>query len=93
MPAKPEQRVKVLHLSAFRDCGLEERREILDGRSGKFQQCAIVRRGNLENNMGLTGPALIVEEQTTTYVPKGFSAVVNSLGYIILSSGEQGEEP
>lgn len=70
----------------------EEQREILDGRSGKFQQCAIVRRSNLENNMGLTGPALIVEEQTTTYVPKGFSAAINSLGYIILSSGEQDEE-
>ena len=70
----------------------EEQRKILDGRSGKFQQCAIVRRSNLENNMGLTGPALIVEEQTTTYVPKDFSAAINSLGYIILSSGEQDEE-
>jgi N-methylhydantoinase A len=70
---------------------LDDWREVLDGTSGAFQQCAIVRRSNLKNNTELSGPALIVEEQTTTYVPKSFRAAVNAVGYIILTASEQGE--
>ena len=66
-------------------------RRVVDGRTGKMQRCAIVQRNNLENNKSLVGPALIVEEQTTTYVPGGFMAVLNALGYIILSALQEGE--
>ena len=32
----------------------------------------------------MTGPAVIVEDQTTTVVPDGFRVVVNHLGYLVL---------
>ena len=34
--------------------------------------------------MSLDGPALIVEDGTTTVVPQGFSARINALGQIVL---------
>ena len=51
-----------------------------------FVQCGSVARENLQVDKKLVGPALITEEQTTTYIPYGFSASVNSLGFIIISS-------
>jgi N-methylhydantoinase A len=34
--------------------------------------------------MSLDGPALIVEDGTTTVVPQGFAARINALGQIVL---------
>ena len=34
--------------------------------------------------MSLDGPALIVEDGTTTVVPQGFGARINALGQIVL---------
>jgi N-methylhydantoinase A len=34
--------------------------------------------------MSLDGPALIVEDGTTTVVPQGFTARINALGQIVL---------
>ena len=65
-------------------------RSVMDSRTGEFQRCALVQWNSLKNNTGLVGPALIVEEQTTTYVPDGFIAVLNALGYIILSVVQKG---
>ena len=42
------------------------------------------RRNDLVRDGAVAGPAVIVEEQTTTVVPDGFQVVVNSLGYLIL---------
>ena len=42
------------------------------------------RRNDLAPDGAVAGPAVIVEEQTTTVVPDGFQVVVNSLGYLIL---------
>tara|TARA_Y100001934_G_scaffold268435_1_gene350453 strand:+ start:94 stop:1518 length:1425 start_codon:yes stop_codon:yes gene_type:complete len=60
--------------------------EVWDGRNGTFVRCGSVARENLQEDKKLVGPALITEEQTTTYIPNGFSASVNSLGFIIISS-------
>ena len=60
--------------------------EVWDGKNGMFVQCGSVARESLQENKKLVGPALITEEQTTTYIPYGFSASVNSLGFIIISS-------
>jgi len=41
-------------------------------------------RSALGPGMSLDGPALIVEDGTTTVVPQGFSARINALGQIVL---------
>jgi N-methylhydantoinase A len=41
-------------------------------------------RSALGPGMSLDGPALIVEDGTTTVVPQGFSARINGLGQIVL---------
>jgi N-methylhydantoinase A len=59
-------------------------REVLDPASGRREQAAIHERAVLEPGMSLDGPALIVEDGTTTVVPQGFSARINALGQIVL---------
>ncbi len=59
---------------------------VWDGKNGMFVQCGSVARESLQEYKKLVGPALITEEQTTTYIPYGYSASVNSLGFIIISS-------
>jgi N-methylhydantoinase A len=59
-------------------------REVLDPASGRHEQAAIYERTSLSAGMSLDGPALIVEDGTTTVVPQGFSARINALGQIVL---------
>jgi N-methylhydantoinase A len=59
-------------------------REVLDPASGRQEKAAIHERTALSAGMSLDGPALIVEDGTTTVVPQGFSARVNALGQIVL---------
>jgi N-methylhydantoinase A len=59
-------------------------REVLDPASGRHEQAAIHERMALAPGMSLDGPALIVEDGTTTVVPQGFSARINALGQIVL---------
>jgi N-methylhydantoinase A len=59
-------------------------REVLDPASGRHENAAIHERTSLSAGMSLDGPALIVEDGTTTVVPQGFSARVNALGQIVL---------
>ena len=59
-------------------------REVLDPASGARQQAAIHERNALKPGMVLDGPALIVEDGTTTVVPKGFTARLNAVGQIVL---------
>ena len=46
---------------------------------------AIYLRADLSPGMRLTGPALIVEDQTTTVVTSPFDLSVNGIGYLILT--------
>jgi len=59
-------------------------REVLDPASGRHEKAAIHERLSLSPGMSLDGPALIVEDGTTTVVPKGFLARINALGQIVL---------
>jgi N-methylhydantoinase A len=61
-----------------------EQREVLDPASGRHEQAAIHERTSLGLGMSLDGPALIVEDGTTTVVPQGFTARINALGQIVL---------
>jgi N-methylhydantoinase A len=59
-------------------------REVLDPASGRHEKAAIHERMSLSAGMSLDGPALIVEDGTTTVVPQGFTARINALGQIVL---------
>ena len=57
---------------------------MLDPASGAREQAAIHERNALAPGMALDGPALIVEDGTTTVVPRGFTARLNSANQIVL---------
>ncbi len=59
-------------------------REVLDPASGAREKAAIHERDALKPGMSLDGPALIIEDGTTTVVPKGFAARINSVSQIVL---------
>jgi N-methylhydantoinase A len=59
-------------------------RDIVDPETGQRAKAALHERDALEPGMALDGPALIVEDGTTTVVPQGFCARINSLGQIVL---------
>ena len=59
-------------------------RRLFDPLLGEFTNAVVHRRTALAGDAVVPGPAVIVEEQTTTVVPDGFCATVNPLGYLIL---------
>ena len=59
-------------------------RKLFDADKTDYVDVPIYLRDDLAAGMDLPGPALIVEEQTTTVVGDGFDARVNALGYIVL---------
>ena len=59
-------------------------RDVFDPASGLLERAALHERRLLEPGMTLYGPALIVEDGTTTVVPNGFTAHINELGQILL---------
>jgi N-methylhydantoinase A len=60
------------------------RRDVLDPASGRREAAALYERAALGPGMALDGPALIVEDGTTTVVPHGFIVRINTLGQIVL---------
>lgn len=59
-------------------------RAVFDPGSQRFRNAGVYAREDLLPGMSLRGPALIVEDQTTTVVDARFAARVNSLGYLML---------
>jgi len=59
-------------------------RRLFDANRADYVTATSYRRDDLVRDGAVAGPAVIVEEQTTTVVPDGFQVVVNSLGYLIL---------
>ena len=65
-------------------------REVHDPAAGRVPM-AVYNRATLAPGCRLPGPALIVEEQTTTVVPVGFDLEVNGLGYLVLTRTGMGD--
>ncbi len=61
-----------------------ERRAVFDPGQAKDLDTPIYRRADLAPGTRVPGPALIVEDQTTTVVSPSFAASVNALGYLVL---------
>ena len=68
-------------------------RRLFDPVLADYAAAAVHRRERLAPDNTLTGPAVVVEEQTTTVVPDGFRATVDPLGYLVLERMDgRGEE-
>ena len=63
-------------------------RELHDRASGEAMQAPLYRRAALGAGSALDGPALIVEEQTTTFVSRAFRATIAPGGNIVLERRE-----
>jgi N-methylhydantoinase A len=61
------------------------RRSVFDPDTGEFVEVAIHNRRNLEPGALIPGPAIIVEDETSTVVSRLFNARLDPFGYIELS--------
>ncbi|WP_347558340.1 hydantoinase/oxoprolinase family protein [Robbsia sp. KACC 23696] len=55
-----------------------ERRAVFDAKSGSFHDCAIHHRDALRVGLRVAGPAIVLENETSTLVPPGFSVTLQS---------------
>jgi N-methylhydantoinase A/oxoprolinase/acetone carboxylase beta subunit len=51
---------------------------------GTMKKAVILDRSNMGPDISVSGPGLVVEEQTTTVVPSHFQVTVNSHGDLVL---------
>jgi N-methylhydantoinase A len=63
----------------------EGTRPVIDSASGRAQDFAVHRRTALKPGDRVRGPALIVEDETTTLVTPAFDAAIDARGYIVLA--------
>jgi N-methylhydantoinase A len=61
---------------------------IFDGRSGKAIDVSRYRRDKLSAGARLSGPAIIAEEETSTFVTENFDAWIDGLGSIVMERKE-----
>jgi N-methylhydantoinase A len=59
--------------------------EVVDPGSGRFEAVALYNRRDLAPGATIAGPALIVEDETTTMVTRRFSARIDALGSVVLT--------
>jgi len=59
-------------------------RSAFDPSAGQFVDHRVVERSSLAQEAGVHGPALIVEDQTTVVVPRGFSAHSDEFSNVVL---------
>ena len=66
-------------------------RNVFGSKAGEMREVPLFRRTELALGAVFDGPGIIVEDQTSTYVPNGFSAGIAANGYIILErNGDSG---
>jgi N-methylhydantoinase A len=57
---------------------------VFDGEIGQFVTASVIRRDAMQEGSTFSGPAVIIEDQTTTFVPSAFDGHVNAHGHLIL---------
>jgi N-methylhydantoinase A len=63
---------------------IERTKPVFDGEIGQFVSAAVIRRDAMQAGSTFQGPALIIEDQTTTFVPSSFQGNVNAHGHLVL---------
>lgn len=64
--------------------GTADSRRVFDARAGQFATYSVFERHALRPGNEVSGPALIVEDETTTVVTAAFKVQVSALGHLIL---------
>lgn len=59
-------------------------RRLFDAAAARWDEVPVYERGALAAGNCLVGPALVGEDQTTTVVPRGFSARMDAHGHLVL---------
>ena len=69
-------------------------RAVYDPEQGRWLPLAVFERASLRRGDGLIGPALVVEDETTTWLPAGFELRVSAEAALVLTdrSGEIGSD-
>ena len=65
-------------------------RRLLDANTGQYVEALAYRRHDLKPGSRVNGPAIIVEDDTSTVVSPTFDATMNALGYILLERKDGG---
>jgi N-methylhydantoinase A len=63
---------------------IERTKPVFDGEIGQFVTASVIRRDTMQEGATFSGPAVIIEDQTTTFVPAAFDGHVNAHGHLIL---------
>jgi N-methylhydantoinase A len=63
---------------------VEGTKQVFDAECGGFLTASVFRRDALRPGSTFAGPAIVIEEQTTTYLPDGFKGSVSAHGHLIL---------
>jgi N-methylhydantoinase A len=71
------------------DADADGTRSVLDIDSGVMIEAAIFHRDDLRPGAAIPSPAIIVEDETSTFVPNGFNATVNRLNQIVITREAQ----
>lgn len=61
-------------------------RSVYDAARGEALRCPVYSRAGLAPGTEIAGPAILAEDETTTFVPAEFSAVLNSFDYIVMEN-------
>jgi N-methylhydantoinase A len=64
---------------------VDRTRQVFDAEIGQFVPASVIRRDDMRPGSPFEGPAIIIEDQTTTYVPSAFKGVVSSHGHLVLT--------
>ena len=70
--------------AAARKAAASGKAQVFDPVAGRQERIATFRRGDLGPGSRLAGPALVVEPQTTTLVPRGWRCAVMPAGHLLL---------
>jgi N-methylhydantoinase A len=83
--------VKPVAAAAARPLGAARmRRDVYEPALGRIAEMPVYERRQLAPGMHIDGPAVIVEDETTTLVPASFGASINGSGYIVMERTRHG---
>ena len=71
-------------VSAEKPCYSDEKRRIFDAREQRFVDAAVFQRDRLEAGDLISGPAVIIESETSTIVTNRYQAIMQSDGCLLL---------
>lgn len=81
MPGTPET---ALSDYAGGAAAIEGSRQVFDAELGDFVAASVIRRDSMRPGSTFFGPAIIIEDQTTTHVPSGYDGTVSLQGHLVL---------